>query len=105
MPAVGSLDGPIVFSNTLVLVATDVPWSHVPPPGAVLVPGGNLGPNGFFPVGSFEEIKIEEDGTKHEVETATVPEPTTISLLAIGIAGVAARGFKRANRAPASERD
>lgn len=97
----GSLDGPIVFSNTLVLMANDIPWSHFAPDGAVLIPGVNALLNGqnqlnnFFPVGTFEEVKIDEDGTKHEVRPASVPEPATISLLAIGIAGVAARVFKR----------
>jgi len=100
---VGSLDGPIVFSNetALVLMANDVPWSHFPPNGALLIPGVNFLLNGqdqlndFFP-DSFEETK--PDGTRHEVESATVPEPTTISLLAIGIAGVATRVFKRSKQ-------
>ena len=108
---VGSLDGPIVFSNEtpLVLMAPDVLWSHFPPNGAVLIPGVNFLLNGqdqlndFFPVGSFEER--HPDGTVHGVETGTVPEPTTISLLAIGIAGIAARVFKRRKQAPASDRD
>jgi hypothetical protein len=60
----------------------------------VIIPGVN-DVNSLFPVGSFEEVKIDQDGTKHEVSSATVPEPATISLLAIGIAGVAARVFKR----------
>jgi hypothetical protein len=90
----GSLDGPILFSDTLVLVAHDVLWSHIPAAGAVIIPGVN-DVNSLFPVGSFEEVKIDQDGTKHEVSSATVPEPATISLLAIGIAGVAARVFKR----------
>ncbi len=90
-----------MFSTTLVLMANDVPWSHFSPDGSVLIRGINFLLNGqnqlndFFPVGSFEEVKVEGDGTKHEVQSATVPEPTTISLLAIGIAGVAAGVFKR----------
>jgi hypothetical protein len=90
----GSLDGPILFSDTLVLMANDVLWSHFPPAGAVIIPGVN-DLNSLFPVGTFAEVKIDQDGTKHEVATASVPEPATISLLALGIAGVAARVFKR----------
>ena len=32
-----------------------------------------------------------DDRSMHTVQTATIPEPTTIGLLAAGIAGVAAR--------------
>ena len=99
----GSLDGPIVFSNTMILTSHNVPWSHGPVgAGLVLIPGVNLFPNGLFPVGSFVEIK-PDDGTRHEVESATTPEPATISLLALGIAGVAARVFKRSKPGASNE--
>jgi hypothetical protein len=60
----------------------------------VIIPGVN-DINSLFPVGTFEEVKIDQDGTKHEVAPASTPEPATISLLAIGIAGVAATVLKR----------
>jgi len=99
---VGSLNGPIVFSNTLVLTASGVPWSHFPPLDAVLIPGVNFLLNGqnqlndFFPE-PFAEAK--PDDAEHRVRQATIPEPTTLSLLAIGIAGVAARVWKRRKQA------
>jgi len=92
----GALDGPIVFSNMLTLRSEDVPWSHFPPFGAVLIQGVNFPLNGqnqlndFFPVGPFKEDK-PEDGARHFVATATTPEPTTIFLLGAGLAGVAAK--------------
>lgn len=99
----GSLTGPIVFSDTLLLESHDVPWSHSIPNLTLLIPGVNFFPDAdFFPVGVFEETK--PDISRHVV-AATTPEPTTISLLAIGMAGVAARVFKRRKQAPESDRD
>lgn len=100
---VGSLDGPIVFSSTLVLTATGVPWSHFPPSDALLLRGVNFLLNGenqlndFFPSGPFDEEKPDEG--RHRVDVGQVPEPATISLLAVGIAGVAARVWKRRKQA------
>lgn len=96
---VGSLNGPIVFSGMKTITAIGFPWDHSPPPGAVLVPGVNFSLNGqnqlndFFPIGIVLHLGPDDSG--HAVETATVPEPTTIGLLAVGIAGVAARVYKR----------
>lgn len=95
---VGSLDGMIVFSGMKTLTAIDVPWSHFPPPDAILVPGVNFLLNGenqlndFFPTGLV--MHSNPDNSMHTVATAT-PEPTTLGLLAAGIAGIATRVYKR----------
>ena len=100
---VGSLDGPIVFSGSKTLTVFNVPWTHFPPDGALLIPGVNFLLNGqnslndFFPIGPV--MHVNPDGSMHTVRTADVPEPTTISLLAMGIAGVAARVHRRRKQA------
>jgi hypothetical protein len=80
----GALDGPIALSDHLVQTAQGVPWNHLPPPGAVEIPGVNTLLNGsdrladFFPVGTFTE---DFPGSPHVVTTATdgaVPEPSTL---------------------------
>jgi hypothetical protein len=92
---VGALDGPIVFSGSKTLSVIGAPWSHFPsPPGAILIPGVNFLLNGqnqlndFFAIGRV--MHVNPDGSMHTVEAA-VPEPATLSLLAAGIAGFAAR--------------
>jgi hypothetical protein len=106
---VGSLNGDIIFSGMKTLTALGVPWSHFPPPDAVLIPGVNFMLNGqnqlndFFPIGSV--MHQNPDGSMHTVETATVPEPTTLGLLAAGIAGVAARIYRRRKSGESVERD
>ena len=95
---VGSLDGMIVFSGMKTLTALNVPWSHLPPADAILIPDVNFLLNGqnqsndFFPIGLV--MHSSPDQSMHTVLTAT-PEPTTLALLAAGIAGVAARVYKR----------
>jgi hypothetical protein len=59
--------------------------------------------NDFFPIGSV--MHQNPDGSMHTVETATVPEPTTLGLLAAGIAGVAARIYRRRKSGESVERD
>ncbi len=96
---VGSINGPIVFSGNKTLTAFDIPWSHFPPPGAFTIDGVNFMLNGqnqlndFFPLG--EVLHMNPDGSMHTVTTAGVPEPATMSLLAVGIAGFAARAYRR----------
>jgi hypothetical protein len=96
---VGSLDGEIVFSGNKTISAFGVPWSHFPPPGAVLIPGVNFMLNGqnqlndFFPLDMV--MHTNPDGSMHTVTTGTIPEPTTFSLLAVGIAGFAGRVYRR----------
>lgn len=96
---VGSLDGEIVFSGNKTLTAFDIPWSHFPPPGALTIIGVNFLLNGqnqlndFFPRDTI--MHVNPDGSMHTVTTAGVPEPATMSLLAVGIAGFAARAYRR----------
>lgn len=94
----GSLNGPIIFSDTLTLTANDVPWDHFPPPFSVLIPDVNFllnrsnQLNDFFP-DPFVEMK--PDSAAHSVISATTPEPATLFLLGAGLAGVAAKLRKR----------
>lgn len=81
----GALDGPIALSDSLIVTADGVPWSHEPPPGAVQIPGVNTFLNGqdreadFFPIGTFVETTLT--GATHALETATiVPEPASLAM-------------------------
>lgn len=106
---VGSLTGPIVFSGMTTLIATGVPWSHFPPPNAVLIPGVNFSLNGqnqlndFFALGLVRSVHPDPfSGSMHSFNTA-VPEPGTIGLLTAGIAGLVARVYKRRKRGLSEE--
>ena len=80
----GALDGPIVASDSLVLVAYDVPWSHLAPTGATLIDGKNDHLNGTDTSQDFWE-GTTLDGTAHPFTanemfgkaqvTMAVPEP------------------------------
>ncbi len=92
---IGSLTGPIVFSDVLRLSSTGTPWDRTAPPGSILIPGVNDLLNGvdnatdFHPgfidpitgIKSFTEV--HPSGAKHSVQTAT-PEPGTLALFALG---------------------
>ena len=96
---VGSLTGEIIFSGNKTLTALGIPWSHFPPPEAVLIPGVNFLLNGQNQLNDFFSIDAvmhqNPDGSMHTVEVAGVPEPTTLGLLAAGIAGLGARIYRR----------
>jgi len=87
-----------------VLSSTGVPWSHFPPVGAIEITGVNRSLNGtdrdadFWAMGPFQES--HPSGATHVVTEATVPEPGSFSLLAIGaLAWLARRIFSRRLRA------
>src|SRR5437867_11061385 len=89
----GSLSGPIALSETLRATAQGVPWNHFPPTGALEITGVNEFLNGtnsnadFFPIGPFQSVF--PTGAVHRMSVTTVPEPGSLSLLAIGVlAGV-----------------
>jgi len=77
---IGSLDGPIIFTDVLTLESFDVPWSRTPDPDALLIKGVNhlLSPDmdnseDFFP----SEIVFRETGegtSVLSVGTATIPK-------------------------------
>jgi len=96
---VGSLTGDIVFSGNKTLMAFGEPWSHFPPPGAVLIFDVNFMLNGQNQLNDFFAIDpvmhTNPDNSMHTVTTGTIPEPMTLSLLATGLAGLAARAYRR----------
>lgn len=98
---------PFSIPGALPLTTSPSFWSHEPPPGVVLVTGppGNqmanlhtprpAGFNDFFPVGITNDvflpgIIIESHPGQglHSVQLATVPEPSTLLLLASGLTGL-----------------
>jgi hypothetical protein len=92
----GGLGGPIALSDTKTLTSGPIPWSHVPPPGTLLIPGANflLGPcdDGTPPADAPGECDFffvqpfalaDPDGT-----TVLVPEPGTLALVGLSVAGL-----------------
>lgn len=80
------LKGKIVASDTITLTSTDVPWTHVAPPGALLINGVNHFLNGTDDKNDFFASPNEAhfSGGNHKVRTSGVPEPAGLTLLGIG---------------------
>jgi hypothetical protein len=102
----GSLNGPIALSDTLRLTSqVAVPWNHFPPPppplptgaGALQIDGVNAFLNGtnrntdFWPIGPFSET--HPNGAIHSVTETPLPEPGSLTLIAIGALACLGRGI------------
>jgi hypothetical protein len=98
-----SLTGAIVLSSDLVLSSSTVPWTDLPPAGALQIVNVNEFLSGtagdrtqdFWPVGAFQES--HPNGSVHEVRPSdpNVPEPASVVLLGIGTLVLGARGWRR----------
>ena len=90
----GALNGPIVLSSTAPFTVPFVPWGHLPPAGALEIPGVNTFLNGvdrsqdFWPAGTLTACDPQQSC---QVLSVTVPEPMTLALLGGGISGVLLR--------------
>jgi len=87
----GALNGPIVFSDELQLTATNNPWTHLPPPGTLLIDGVNHNLNGtdgstdFFTAGT----ESHPSGAQHSFMPTAVPEPSVTGVFALALAVLA----------------
>jgi hypothetical protein len=89
----GSLDGQIVFSDSLRLTNDDTPWDRDPPPGALLIDQVNHHLNGvdntqdFWPIPPI--IEQHPNGAVHAVTIAQTPEPASwlagLTAVAVGL--------------------
>lgn len=77
---------------------TGAAWTHLPPPGILLIDGVNSNLNGSNHLNDFfTGVAFHDSGDGTHVTVATVPEPT--SMFAIGLACLAAGGrFARKRR-------
>lgn len=89
---------PVVWEDgDFIVLSYDVPWSHVPPDGVLVVPGES---SNFFPGGTPGDPSVPPeslffDGEKLHVEWVLTPEPATMSLLALGLGVLVARKRRR----------
>jgi hypothetical protein len=102
----GSTSGPIALSDTLLLTQEGTPWGHIPPPGALEIPGVNTFLNGtnrdadFWPIGSVPEQ--HPTGALHTVVFTPNPTPGPAGLVLLGIGLLAAAGYEGRRRAARS---
>ena len=103
-----SLTGPIVNSSDIVLSNTGTDWTHLPPPGALLITGVDSLLNGndhnadFFPVPPFAEAHPGGVGVHQVVETGVsfgAPEPGSLALLVAPLASLGMIAVRRRRRA------
>ncbi len=97
----GSLDGPIVFSDSLVLESSGNQWGRLAAPGAVvidgidhLLKGDGTTDQDFWPgvpPGGGHASVIEHDASGAAKHLVIVPNPAALSLLALGVLTTTAR--------------
>jgi hypothetical protein len=86
----GAINGPIALSDERTFETSGTPWSHLPPPGAVLVDGanhlldGSTSDQDFFATGQIAPSAVETFNLI--LQTAgVIPAPTTVALLGAGL--------------------
>ena len=105
----GSLGGPIALSDVLRQTSNGVPWNHFPTPDALEIAGVNTLLNGtnrnadFWPIGTFQAV-LPTGAVQRMTNTTTVPEPGSLSLLAIGVLAGLGRSMLSRRRAQSSRR-
>jgi hypothetical protein len=109
----GDLNGPIVFSDNLLLTSANVAWGRIPPISVVEIDGVNRFLNGvnrdddFWPVPFIEQ---HAGGATHEVfpanVAAAVPEPSGFALvLCLGASVLFGSAIRRPKTAMKAEGD
>jgi hypothetical protein len=106
----GALNGPIALSSDTMLNSSNNPWTRIPPPGSVVIPGANQNLDGtdsnqdFWPFTvpnprTGGSTSVEGHNGPHGVITAT-PEPGSLALLGGLLVSGAAFAIRRrkANR-------
>jgi hypothetical protein len=101
----GSLSGPIALSDMLTLTSAGTPWTHEPPPGAVLIDGINNMLNGtdrlndFHILGAVQETHLT--GAMHTARETieAVPEPGPIAYCMTGALALICVAHRRTKRA------
>jgi hypothetical protein len=83
-------------ANFSTILTSSCTWSHTPPPNYPMLPQFPSGR--FFALGPCVEGSITPGNEAHVVEPAQTPEPTTLLLLASGLAGIAGLGRKTMSR-------